>query len=436
MKMKEVIEKTGLTDRAVRLYIDEGLAVPNIEESYSGRKSIDFSESDVERLKNVALLRKAGFSIADIKSLVDDNSTTKDIIEKFIEQTENNIAHETEIVEKLKGISFDEDVTLETICNSLSATVEKKQVPQEDTKLTVKEKAFKIISILFSCILFVHALYYTVVCCSAIFDVRYIKLTDNLGTITGSLVYLGWTVIAILTVIFVLKNIGWRFNRKTKGVSIALLIFSSIGSVIMLPVTLFLIFCSITPFYSQTTDHDNYLIFENRMMTNDERFNDFDDLFEVFPRKIPYGAKDLYPDSIKYFYEYTPCWDCFFGTCDVYAEWVLPAAEYENFKNNLPENFILENRLAEIQYQFETEKEIEYFSKSATENSGYGVVQKGDWTMVYYKGYGRVRFRYICADAVGQEPDERCPDELRYIASECCSHINRKEGPYYLSLDW
>ena len=26
MKMKEVTEKTGLTDRAVRLYIDEGLA--------------------------------------------------------------------------------------------------------------------------------------------------------------------------------------------------------------------------------------------------------------------------------------------------------------------------------------------------------------------------------------------------------------------------
>ena len=42
MKIKEVIEKTGLTDRAVRLYIDEGLTSPSIEESYNGRKSIDF----------------------------------------------------------------------------------------------------------------------------------------------------------------------------------------------------------------------------------------------------------------------------------------------------------------------------------------------------------------------------------------------------------
>ena len=73
MKIKEVIEKTGLTDRAIRLYIDEGLTAPSIEESYSGRKKIEVSESDVERLKNVAILRKAGFSISDIKSIADDS---------------------------------------------------------------------------------------------------------------------------------------------------------------------------------------------------------------------------------------------------------------------------------------------------------------------------------------------------------------------------
>ena len=65
MKIKDVIEQTGLTDKAIRLYISNGLVAPSIEENYSGRKSIDFSEENVERLKNVALLRKAGFSIAD-----------------------------------------------------------------------------------------------------------------------------------------------------------------------------------------------------------------------------------------------------------------------------------------------------------------------------------------------------------------------------------
>ena len=43
MKMKEVCEKTGLTDRAVRLYIENGLVSPKYNENYMGRRNIDFS---------------------------------------------------------------------------------------------------------------------------------------------------------------------------------------------------------------------------------------------------------------------------------------------------------------------------------------------------------------------------------------------------------
>ena len=44
MKIKEVIEKTDLTDRAIRLYIENGLVSPLCSENYAGRKNIDFSE--------------------------------------------------------------------------------------------------------------------------------------------------------------------------------------------------------------------------------------------------------------------------------------------------------------------------------------------------------------------------------------------------------
>lgn len=143
MKIKEVIEKTELTDRAIRLYIDEGLVKPNIEESYSGRKNIDFSDDDVKRLNNVALLRKAGFSIADIKSIIENNGTAKEIIKKFIEQTEQTIKQNTLVVEKLKSISFDEEISLETICNSLSETVKETAVPKEDLKPTPTSEAIR-----------------------------------------------------------------------------------------------------------------------------------------------------------------------------------------------------------------------------------------------------------------------------------------------------
>ena len=474
MKMKEVIEKTGLTDRAVRLYIDEGLAVPNIEESYSGRKSIDFSESDVERLKNVALLRKAGFSIADIKSMVDDNSTAKDIIEKFIEQTENNIAHETEIVEKLKGISFDEEVTLEKICRSLSATVEEKEVPSEDIKLTAKEKVLKIAIILFSSTLLAHAVWFIVGCCIGIFDVQYLKLSEDPINITLSFFYLGWIFIALLLIAVIFKNTGKRFNRKTKGSSLAMLIVSAIGSIVMLVITIFLLWCTVTPFYSQTTDPDNYLKLDNALISEDERWDILAHVYKIFPRKIPNETKNDYPESIKYFYEYTPNWDGGYNTYDIFAEWMLNDVQYDIFKKNLQGDFILENSLIQIQHMDSTKYKLDYLAESVAENSGYNIVQKGDWTMIYYKGYGKVIFDYVGDNRV--KPD-RCKDDLkytetkdefgienwdmrntdsdydtrynflicayndkeqkvRYIASSSDGFENRKGGPYYLSLDW
>ena len=42
MKIKEAAEKTGLTEKAIRLYEDKGLIAPPVTEK-GGRKSIPFS---------------------------------------------------------------------------------------------------------------------------------------------------------------------------------------------------------------------------------------------------------------------------------------------------------------------------------------------------------------------------------------------------------
>ncbi len=471
MKIKEVIEKTGLTDRAIRLYINEGLAAPSIEESYSGRKSIEFSQEDVERLNNVAMLRKAGFPIADIKSIVDDKSTAKEIVERFIEQTESNINHETKIVEKLKGISFDEEVTLEIICRSLSETVEEKQVPKEDTKLTAAEKILKIIAITTGGFLLVNAVYWVALLCRDIFDVRYIKLTSDPELHYLSLFYLGWFVVIALLIAVIVKNTGKRFNRKSKGSNAALLITSAIGTVIMFVTTLFLVFCSVTPFYSQTTDYSNYLELDRDLADISREDDGLYYALEMFPRNIPSETLVNHRDSIKYFYEYVPCWDCAYGTYDMCAEWFLSDRDYKVFKDNLKGNFISENILDKVA----KDEFTKLFAQSEIKNIGYEIVQKGDWTMVYYKGYGQVEFNYHLA--YGEEPPNRSEDEflydesknefeiskwnadynpvhygtqydflicayndkeqkVRYIASACCYHTNREGGPYYLSLDW
>lgn len=83
MKMKEVLQQTGLTDRAVRLYIRQGLVCPTQTQSYTGYRHIDFSAQDVSVLRQIALLRRADFSIAEIRSMQQDGSSIPQIVQAY-----------------------------------------------------------------------------------------------------------------------------------------------------------------------------------------------------------------------------------------------------------------------------------------------------------------------------------------------------------------
>ena len=73
MKMKEVCAQTGLTERAVRFYVQEKLVVP-LAQRRGGRTWLDFSPADVDRLKAISTLRKAGFTLEEIRSMIADFS--------------------------------------------------------------------------------------------------------------------------------------------------------------------------------------------------------------------------------------------------------------------------------------------------------------------------------------------------------------------------
>lgn len=421
MKMKEVIEKTGLTDRAVRLYIDEGLALPAIEESYSGRKSIDFSESDVERLKNVALLRKAGFSIADIKSIVDDNSTAKNIVEKFIEQTENNIAHETEIIEKLKGIPFDEDVTLETICNSLSETVEEKEVPSEDMHLSFIEKCKKDFSIFFAVmgiVLSVASLVIIVV----FWKSEFIHTSIDNDTLPLFAFFYG-SIVIVFILSLILFAINWKnssVKKKSKNVlsgaiALSMVLFSVLAFYTSVLGTMFLT----AAVCSQTTEIKDYLIFDGFV---EDEFGE--EIKKVFPDEIPESAlssservyEESHPWTTKYYYRHSYVLDPDF---DIVAEWVLSQSEYEKAKKDL---------IGKEKYSF----------------------NKGDWTLLVfsdeYSSFPREKNEFANEQKfwIDNWEDDRYwylffayndkTNKVRYIAAHAIDSY--EYGPYYLSLDW
>ncbi len=71
MKMKEVCALTGLSERAVRLYCEQGLLVPERTE-VRGRVYLEFDETHITELRQIASLRTAGFSLEEIKTVLDE----------------------------------------------------------------------------------------------------------------------------------------------------------------------------------------------------------------------------------------------------------------------------------------------------------------------------------------------------------------------------
>mgnify|MGYP003298368005 CR=1 FL=1 len=121
MKIKEICQKTELTDRTVRYYIEEGLISPFYTENYLGRKSFDFSEEDLAKLKDIATLRAFGFSIEEIKELSWAQCDSARIIETVKRRTEECLEESRIRLNALAAIDACEGGGLSSLAEKLSA---------------------------------------------------------------------------------------------------------------------------------------------------------------------------------------------------------------------------------------------------------------------------------------------------------------------------
>ena len=68
MKIKEISQITGLTKKTIRYYEAEGLLNPE-KQWVNGRESRNYSQKDVAQLEKIAALRKARFSVEEIRHI-------------------------------------------------------------------------------------------------------------------------------------------------------------------------------------------------------------------------------------------------------------------------------------------------------------------------------------------------------------------------------
>ena len=100
MTMHEVCARLGLTKKAVRYYVGEGLIAPRrLENGYA-----DFSEADFETLERIALLRRLDLSIGEIRGILAGGSA-----EAALHRLTKQIEREQTALRLLSGFSETHD---------------------------------------------------------------------------------------------------------------------------------------------------------------------------------------------------------------------------------------------------------------------------------------------------------------------------------------
>ena len=133
MKMKAVCEITGLTDRAVRYYIEEELLTPSYGENHAGRRSFDFSESDIKTLTDIATLRKFGFSVSEIRTMTASPDKINAIIEDLKQRKKQEIETEQRLLDALTALER-EDYTMGKLAEKLKKPAKNLPAPRDAMK--------------------------------------------------------------------------------------------------------------------------------------------------------------------------------------------------------------------------------------------------------------------------------------------------------------
>lgn len=105
MRMKQVCEQTGLTERAVRLYVQEGLVTPQVR-SGPHSQSYHFTEQDVALLQNIAALRQAGLGLPEIRQMLQQPQSIPDVLARHRDALSEEIAQKQKVRDALEQLTL------------------------------------------------------------------------------------------------------------------------------------------------------------------------------------------------------------------------------------------------------------------------------------------------------------------------------------------
>ena len=110
MKINEAEELLGISKANIRFYEKEGLLTPRRGEN----RYRDYSEEDLDRLREIVILRKLGISVQDIKKLLDGELMLGDAMTANIASLEEQISQLTGALKLSRQIREEKLTKLDT----------------------------------------------------------------------------------------------------------------------------------------------------------------------------------------------------------------------------------------------------------------------------------------------------------------------------------
>lgn len=222
MKIKTVCERTGLSDRAIRLYIENGLLAPDKTENYTGRRSFDFSDDDVTRLDQIAVLRASGFSIAQIREVQENPEKIPAIVAEVTEKQETELRKSEKVLNSLSALS-EEIGSFEELADRLTdETIP--ETPPEDSRMRLRYLIARFIEGAYSSAV-VDGIVRTVILIMLVLFGYYVKFDSNGGYLFSTGMWVDLAVIAVMAGVTALS--AWFTLWDDDAVNMAVKLFLS-----------------------------------------------------------------------------------------------------------------------------------------------------------------------------------------------------------------
>ena len=133
MKLKEVCTQTGLSRKTIRLYEEKGLLVPQMERR-NGRDYREYTPENIRTLKTIAMLRRAWFTMDEIKQMMDEPEAIQTIFPQYVEWLQNQKQELDSLLSVAKAVNSRYVSNIDQLSGAMSKAASKMPLPQYDIK--------------------------------------------------------------------------------------------------------------------------------------------------------------------------------------------------------------------------------------------------------------------------------------------------------------